>query len=115
MNKTFLLGTLSLFLFFAAKSNPGDTTIVKKKYFTKRLAGSITLDGIPNEEVWNAVEWEAILPSFNQMEESHHHNQQVLKFYTTTNFFTSHIAAMMYRLILLSNAWADGMNFPVIG
>lgn len=39
-------------------SNPGDTTIPQKRYDTKRLSGKIiTLDGIPNEDAWNLVEW----------------------------------------------------------
>jgi len=52
-----------LFLFFIvgisiAQANPGDTTIERKKYQTNRLrGGSVELDGIPSEEVWNSVEW----------------------------------------------------------
>jgi len=57
MNKTNLLPILALFLFTLAKGNSRDTVIEKKKYFTQRLTGSITLDGIPHEEAWNAVEW----------------------------------------------------------
>ncbi len=57
MKKTNLLFILSFFLFITAKCDPGDTVIPKKKYFTQRLTGSITLDGIPKEEAWNAVEW----------------------------------------------------------
>ncbi len=56
MNKTCLL-ILSNFLFLSAWSDPGDSLIEKKKYFTKQLSGTITLDGIPAEEAWNAVEW----------------------------------------------------------
>ena len=56
MNKSCLL-LFFLFLFLFAQGNPGDTLVVKKKYFTKRLNGSIILDGIPAEEAWNAVEW----------------------------------------------------------
>src|SRR5688572_21315623 len=55
--KTNLLLILSVFLFTTARSNPRDTIIAKKKYFTQRLGGTITLDGIPKEEAWNAVEW----------------------------------------------------------
>ncbi|NII28441.1 carbohydrate binding family 9 domain-containing protein [Pseudoflavitalea sp. X16] len=40
----------------AAQTNPADT-IIRKQYFTQSLSGSITLDGIPSEEAWNAVEW----------------------------------------------------------
>ena len=57
MNKTFLLVIFLNFLFLAARSNPGDTVVVKKKYFTKKLNSVITLDGIPKEEAWNSVEW----------------------------------------------------------
>ena len=32
-------------------------SIVRKKYFTQHITGTITLDGIPSEEAWNAVEW----------------------------------------------------------
>ena len=35
----------------------GDSSINRKKYVTTALTGTITLDGIPNEEAWNAVEW----------------------------------------------------------
>jgi hypothetical protein len=45
------------FLFLTGWGNPADTTIERKKYNTQRISGSITLDGIPNEEAWNAVEW----------------------------------------------------------
>jgi hypothetical protein len=44
-------------LFFVALSNPGDSIIIKKKYFTKQLTSPITLDGIPAEEAWDQVEW----------------------------------------------------------
>ncbi|MDP4265274.1 MAG: DUF5916 domain-containing protein [Bacteroidota bacterium] len=57
MNKTSLLIILFTFFFLAARSDPGDTVIVKKKYFTKQLNSAITLDGIPSEEAWNLVEW----------------------------------------------------------
>ena len=55
--KTNLLLIVSVLLFITSKGDPGDTVIAKKKYFTQRLTGSITLDGIPHEEAWNAVEW----------------------------------------------------------
>src|SRR3981081_4520931 len=57
MIKASLLIIFLNFLFLVARSNPGDTTIVKKNYFTKELIGAITLDGTPSEEAWNAVEW----------------------------------------------------------
>jgi hypothetical protein len=34
-----------------------DSIIPKKKYFTSQMNGTITMDGIPSEEAWNAVEW----------------------------------------------------------
>ena len=57
MNKTNLLLILCVFLFVSVNSQSRDTVVVKKKYFTQRLSGEITLDGIPQEEAWNAVEW----------------------------------------------------------
>src|SRR5687768_402985 len=57
MERPCLLITLLNFLFLAAQSNSGDTLIVKKKYTTQRLNATITLDGIPLEDAWNAVEW----------------------------------------------------------
>ena len=57
MIKTCLLTIFINFLFLAARSNPADTTVVKKNYFTKKLNGVITLDGTPSEEAWNLVEW----------------------------------------------------------
>jgi hypothetical protein len=38
-------------------SQSSDSAIAIKKYHTQRLTGSITLDGIPNEEAWNSVEF----------------------------------------------------------
>jgi hypothetical protein len=57
MRKPCLLLLPLLFLFMTASAQKGDTTITRKKYFTKQLGGPITLDGIPNEESWNTVEW----------------------------------------------------------
>jgi hypothetical protein len=51
-----LLVVFCHFLCLAALANPEDS-VVRKKYFTTRLNGTITLDGIPSEEAWNAVEW----------------------------------------------------------
>lgn len=55
--KTNVLLILAIFFFPVAKADPGDSVIEKKKYFTKRAVGEITLDGILKEEAWNAVEW----------------------------------------------------------
>src|SRR5262245_16144728 len=57
MNKTNGVLILCIFISAIAKGDPGDTVIPKKKYFTQRVTGVITLDGIPQEEAWNAVEW----------------------------------------------------------
>src|ERR1700741_2227719 len=57
MEKSYLLITLSCLAFFTAESFQGDTSITRKKYHTQKLNGAIVLDGIPNEESWNAVEW----------------------------------------------------------
>ena len=57
MNRSLLLLISGVFIFTSARSNPADTTIEKKKYFTKHLSHSITLDGIPKEDAWNSVEW----------------------------------------------------------
>lgn len=56
--KTYLL--ISIFLIFSVQlfAHPADTSIVRKKYFTRALNGpAITLDGIPNEDAWSQVEW----------------------------------------------------------
>jgi len=55
MRKTNVL-LLSSFLFLAATVTAQDS-ITRKKYVTSRASGEITLDGIINEEAWNAVEW----------------------------------------------------------
>jgi hypothetical protein len=57
MKKTNPILILPFLFFIQAKSNPGDSVIPKKKYFTKRASSIITIDGIPNEDVWNTVEW----------------------------------------------------------
>ncbi|MGV3586979.1 MAG: DUF5916 domain-containing protein [Adhaeribacter sp.] len=57
MHQSCWLTLLLFFLFFSAQSNPLDSLAVKKKYFTKPVVGSITLDGKITEEAWNAVEW----------------------------------------------------------
>jgi hypothetical protein len=57
MKKTNFLLILCILSFANANSQTGDTVVVKKKYFTHRLSGEITLDGNPQEEAWNAVEW----------------------------------------------------------
>jgi hypothetical protein len=57
MNKTGLLVTSFLFAMVTAFGNAGDTVIPRKKYVTQQLNGVITLDGIPQEEAWNAVAW----------------------------------------------------------
>jgi len=56
MKTACLLVIFSLFL-LTAFSQATDSLITRKQYFTKPLTTSITLDGIPTEEAWNAVEW----------------------------------------------------------
>lgn len=58
MLKTCLLVTLLSFhfLFLSAQTNTADS-IARKRYVTQRLNGTITLDGIPNEDAWNNIEW----------------------------------------------------------
>src|SRR6478672_3400624 len=50
---TMFVNTISL----AALCQSKDSVIERKQYFTKRLNGEITLDGIPKEDAWNGVEW----------------------------------------------------------
>ena len=57
MRKPLLLTFLLGIIITGTKAYSSDSTIVRKKYFTQRLKGTITLDGIPNEEAWNTVEW----------------------------------------------------------
>ncbi|MEO6671126.1 MAG: DUF5916 domain-containing protein [Ferruginibacter sp.] len=57
MNKTCLLATLFCCFGVSAFSLPADTSIQRKKYFTRRLDKIITLDGSPTEEAWQTVEW----------------------------------------------------------
>jgi hypothetical protein len=57
MSKTCLLAIPLSLLFLTAQSQSGDSTITRKKYFTKPLTTTIELDGIPSEEAWNTVEW----------------------------------------------------------
>jgi hypothetical protein len=57
MNRICLLVVMSLSLTFNVIAQSKDSLISRKKYFTQALTGSITLDGLPNEEAWNAVEW----------------------------------------------------------
>ena len=55
--KTNILLVLCFFLFVKANSQSSDSLIPKKKYFTQRLKSEIILDGIPQEQAWDAVEW----------------------------------------------------------
>lgn len=56
MKTACLLIILSLFV-CTAFSQATDSIIPKKQYFTKPLSTPITLDGIPTEDAWKAVEW----------------------------------------------------------
>jgi hypothetical protein len=55
--KTNVLLILAFFCISAARADPGDSVLEKKKYYTKRAIGEITLDGVLKEEAWNGVEW----------------------------------------------------------
>src|SRR5687768_4778149 len=57
MKKPGLLTLLLNVCFLFSFSQTNDSLFAKKKYFTSPLKGTIELDGIPNEEAWNAVEW----------------------------------------------------------
>jgi hypothetical protein len=58
MKKAILPFLLLNFFCLTTFADPGDSlNVPKKKYFTNRLQGSITLDGVPNEDAWNKVEF----------------------------------------------------------
>ena len=57
MKKAGLLVIFLGLLFTIVKCQSRDSVITKKKYFTKKVNHAITLDGVPSEEAWNAVEW----------------------------------------------------------
>jgi hypothetical protein len=58
MKKTILPFLLLNFICIVSIADPGDSlNVPRKKYFTNRLQGSITLDGIPNEDAWSKVEF----------------------------------------------------------
>ncbi|MDF2187965.1 DUF5916 domain-containing protein [Paraflavitalea sp. CAU 1676] len=58
MIKTTLLALFSIACTIAnAQTVKGDTAIVRKHYYTQHIAGTVTLDGIPDEEAWNTVQW----------------------------------------------------------
>lgn len=52
-----LLVALFNLCFLTSFADPGDTAITRKKYVTAHINGTITLDGIINEEAWNGAEW----------------------------------------------------------
>jgi hypothetical protein len=56
MRNIYLIILLLLSVATIAQTNPADS-IIRKKYFTRSLNGTINIDGIPSEEAWNAVEW----------------------------------------------------------
>jgi hypothetical protein len=57
MKKIGLPLILFYFLLIEARSNTVDSIRVKKKYFTALASGDIILDGIPEEDAWNGVDW----------------------------------------------------------
>src|SRR6476619_5630621 len=73
--KNFQLVFLLLMIGLSLQAQKKDTIIPKKKYFTSQLNGTITLDGIPSEEAWNAVEWGGDFIQ-NQPNEGHAPSQQ---------------------------------------
>lgn len=56
MRKLCVLFFIFSSLFATAQTGSRDSSIARKKYFTARLTSPVTLDGIPSEEAWNAVE-----------------------------------------------------------
>lgn len=57
MRKTGTIAFLFTLLLNTAQSQSTDSVVARKRYTTKPLEGTITLDGIPNEAVWNSVDW----------------------------------------------------------
>jgi hypothetical protein len=58
MRKALLLAVFCNLLLLTVYAQPApQDSIVRKKYFTQRLTGTVTLDGIPSEEAWNGVDW----------------------------------------------------------
>lgn len=57
MNRNRLLCLLVIISINSSALLAQDTSITRKKYVTARPQGIIELDGIPDEEAWNAVEW----------------------------------------------------------
>ena len=55
--KRFCFLLLLLPFFLKAQENQGDSLTKRKSYYTQHLEGSITLDGIPDDEAWNKVAW----------------------------------------------------------
>ncbi len=94
MNKISLLVIVFGLLFIAAKSNPADSIIIKKKYFTKQLDKAITLDGIPQKKHGIRLNGAVILTNHNQMKGNNHRSKRSLKFSTIKNFY-----------MLPTNAW----------
>src|SRR5687767_8439467 len=57
MKRLFLFLLLINLLNSPASSNCLDEVPARKKYVTTSLTGAITLDGIPDDDAWKAVEW----------------------------------------------------------
>lgn len=55
MLKTTLPALVLAFIILPAIASAQDSSYVRKKYTTQRTAAAINIDGIPNEEAWNAV------------------------------------------------------------
>ena len=57
MNKTCLLIMALATFTMQLTGQANDTLITRKQYFTQQLKSTISLDGIPDEDAWNAVDW----------------------------------------------------------
>src|SRR5438046_9515056 len=113
MNKACPLAIFLSFLFIIAQGTPGDTVIVKKKYFTKKLTATITLDGIPNEEAWNAVEWGGDFIQWSPNEGKPPSQQTNFKIVYDDKFFTIAYKCKNLAANSFVNQMGRGVDFPV--
>jgi hypothetical protein len=89
--------------------------IAKKKYFTQRLNGEITLDGILKEEAWNGVEWGGDFTQFQPHGGNPPSQQTSFKILYDDKYL--YIGYRCHDLApdSIVSRWDAGMNFPVIG
>jgi hypothetical protein len=87
--KLFYLLVLTALVSFHSIAQENAKTIEKKKYQTTKLkSGSITLDSIPIEPKWNAVEWGGgDFGANDHLKVKSLTIKQNLKFYMTKNFY----------------------------